>query len=120
MVLYDARRTADRSAPVMHLSYSDGLSTMSVFVERGRLDTGRLSSWHRGTMSGPVYLRADGLAERLVWDGDGSVYTVVADAPSDVVEDAVTGLPHGTVHRGVVSRVRHGLSRLGRWLDPFG
>jgi sigma-E factor negative regulatory protein RseB len=120
MVLYDARQTSIDGADVVHLGYSDGISTMSVFVQRGHLDTGEFGQWQRWDLGGPVYVRADGLSERMAWDGHGHVYTVVSDAPGSVVDSAVETLPHGTDHAGITGRIGHGLSRLGGWVNPFG
>jgi sigma-E factor negative regulatory protein RseB len=120
MVLYDARQQGDGDGRVVHLSYSDGLSTMSVFVQRGRLNTGSVARWSRQRMGGPVYVHDYGLGRRVTWTGGGHVYTVVADAPSTAVAAVVTALPHGEHHRGTWGRIKHGLQRLGSWLNPFG
>jgi len=45
---------------------------------------------------------------------------VVADAPSSAVAAVVSALPHSEHHRGLWGRLKHGLSRLGSWLNPFG
>jgi sigma-E factor negative regulatory protein RseB len=119
MVLIDAREATSAGLPVVHLSYSNGLSTLSLFVERGRLDSDELGAWQRQSMRGPVYVREDGLSERVVWGGDGMVYTVVADAPESDIAAAVARLPHHVANRSTLDRVGHGLRRLGSWLDPF-
>jgi sigma-E factor negative regulatory protein RseB len=120
MVLYDVRAQGAGQGLILHLSYSDGLSTVSVFVERGRLATHGLSGWAHATMGGPVYLRDFGLGRRVTWNGGGHVYTVVADAPPTSVAALVAWLPHGEHHRGFWGRLRHGLDRVGSWLNPFG
>lgn len=119
MVLYDVRRAGSGEDTVLHLSYSDGLSTVSVFVQSGRLQTHSLTGWSRSTMGGPVYVHDFGLGRRVTWNGHGRVYTVVADAPPPAVASLVAWLPHGEHHRGFFGRLRHGLARLGSWLNPF-
>jgi sigma-E factor negative regulatory protein RseB len=119
MVLYDVRRRTDASGSVLHLSYSDGLSTLSVFAQDGRLDASQLTGWRSMTMGGPVYLHDDGLARRIAWTGGDRVYTVVTDAPPSTLATLVAAWPHKQPHRGFWGRIGHGLQRLGSWLDPF-
>jgi MucB/RseB N-terminal domain len=114
--LLDARQQ-DGAAPVIHLSYSDGLSVVSVFVQRGVLDAGSVSHWHKTTRGGrTVYLR-DTVQQRAVWASRGYVYTILADAPPPVVDGAVAALPHGDT--GFWDRLGRGLNRLTSWANPF-
>jgi hypothetical protein len=114
--LYDARQL-DSHGPVVHLSYSDGLSVVSVFVERGTLDANSVASWHRATRGGrTVYLR-DTVQQRAMWASQGYVYTILADAPPPVVDTAVAALPHGGT--GFWRRLGRGLGRLASWVNPF-
>lgn len=116
--LYDARMGIIGGARVLHLCYSDGLSTVSVFEEKGRLNTARLAGWQRDRMgSATVWLQNAPL--RVVSSGRDTVYTVVADAPVAVVRAVVTHLPHGKQHAGLWSRIVHGLARIASWLNPF-
>jgi sigma-E factor negative regulatory protein RseB len=119
MVLYDVRSQGTDADTIVHLSYSDGLSTVSVFVQRGRLATHALSGWSQARMGGTVYVHDYGLGRRVTWNGHGRVYTVVADAPPTAVAALVASLPHGEHHRGLFARLRHGLARVGSWLNPF-
>jgi sigma-E factor negative regulatory protein RseB len=119
MVLYDVREQGQANERIVHLSYSDGLSTVSVFVERGRLATHSVHTWDRQQMGGVVYVRDVALGTRVTWNGKGHVYTVVADAPPSAVAAVVAALPHGERHRGLWSRFRHGLARVGSWFNPF-
>jgi sigma-E factor negative regulatory protein RseB len=119
MILVDVRRQNTGTATVLHLSYTDGLSTISVFVQRGRLDTSQFDRWRRQQMGGHVYVHDDGLARHVTWSGHGRVYTVIADAPPRALATLVQSLPHGEKHRGLWGRIEHGLARLGSWLNPF-
>ncbi|GAB3985867.1 hypothetical protein GCM10029978_099850 [Actinoallomurus acanthiterrae] len=114
--LYDARQL-DSHAPVVHLSYSDGLSVVSVFVQRGTLDPASVAHWHKTTRGGrTVYLR-DTVQQRAVWASRGYVYTILADAPPPVVDRAMAALPHGDT--GFWGRLGRGLNRLTSWANPF-
>jgi sigma-E factor negative regulatory protein RseB len=114
--LYDARQQ-DGDGPVVHLSYSDGLSVVSVFVQRGVLDPSSVQHWHKTIRGGrTVYLR-DTVQQRAVWASRGYVYTIVADAPPPVVDSAVAALPHGDM--GFWGRLSRGLGRLTSWANPF-
>lgn len=114
--LYDARQL-DGRGPVVHLSYSDGLSVVSVFVQPGMLDARTVATWHKALRGGhAVYLR-DTVQQRAVWSSRGYVYTVVADAPPPVVDQAIAALPHGGI--GFWGRLGRGMHRLGSWANPF-
>lgn len=116
LTLFDARQLDGRD-PIVHLSYSDGLSVVSVFVQRGDLDPSSLAQWHQASRGGrTVYLR-DTVQQRAVWASRGYVYTVMADAPPPVVDDAVAALPHGGV--GFWSRLGRGFDRMTAWVNPF-
>lgn len=114
--LYDARQL-DGEGPVVHLSYSDGLSVVSVFVQRGTLDAKSVAHWRKATRGGrTVYLR-DTVQQRAMWASRGYVFTVLADAPPPVVDNAVAALPHGDT--GFWGRLGRGMRRLSSWANPF-
>ena len=114
-MLLGARQDRTPEGPVIDLDYSDGLSLVSVFLQRGHLRPG-LAGWSRVVMGGsPVYAAASG-DQAFVWSAQGFVYTVVAAAPPQTVAQAVAALPHGP--EGLLARMRHGLHRLLSWLTP--
>jgi len=121
LVLYDARMDGEGSAATLHLSYSDGLTTLSVFEQRGRLDTAVVKGWHHSKVSGArVWWDATAVPTRAVWTSRGRVWTVMTDAPMDAVRGVVDKLPHDKPHhRGFWERIGHGLARLASWLNPF-
>ncbi|GAA4482421.1 hypothetical protein GCM10023191_002600 [Actinoallomurus oryzae] len=114
--LYDARQL-DGHGPVVHLSYSDGLSVVSVFLQRGTLDAGSVASWHKATRGGRTVYLSDTMQQRAMWASRGYVFTVLADAPPPVVDSVVAALPHGET--GFWGRLRRGLHRLSSWANPF-
>ncbi len=116
--LFDARQVAGAGADVLHITYSDGLSTVSVFVQRGRLDAAGVAGMRSADVGGEPVLVRPGRQQELMWSADGFVLTVVADAPADVVHAVVADLPHEQPPSGV-SRVERGLSRVISWVNPF-
>ncbi len=119
--LFESRLHEREGVDVLQLSYSDGLSTLSLFVQEGEL-----AKDPEGTpqsMGGGTVWVGKGFPERVVWSGDGRTWTLVSDAPAQVVSDALLVLPHRqarVVDDGVGSRVWRGMSRVGSWLNPFG
>lgn len=123
LALVDARR--DTSAPtaaardaVLHLTYSDGLSTVSLFEQRGRLDRAGRAGWQWEQRAGGEVLVRPGLPERLAWADSGTVFTLVADVGDDVVDAALAALPRQRATPGLAHRFTLGLERVGSWLDP--
>lgn len=123
MQLVEIRRGAsdDRapisSSEVMHLVYSDGLSTVSVFQQPGRLSAPK--GWTEQTMAHRKVWVSGGVPSAISWSAKGKVYTVVADAGAPHIESVIAGLPHSKVQRGFLHRMHHGLDRVGSWLNPF-
>jgi sigma-E factor negative regulatory protein RseB len=118
--MVDARRGSQRYSGILHLSYSDGLSTVSLFLQRGRLDESGLTGYRRTTVDGdPVYV-LDSVPARVVWSADGTVYTIVADAPPRTVDQVVASLPHTGDEPGGWQRLSRGLGRVASWFNPFG
>jgi sigma-E factor negative regulatory protein RseB len=117
MELFDALRHDDG---VVQLAYSDGLSTLSLFVQEGALpeDTGGTV---REVGGGLVHVTSTA-PEQLVWAGGGRTWTLVSDAPDATIEQAVLVLPHADPPQddeGMGDRVWRGMSRVGAWLNPF-
>lgn len=121
MTLASVSKTATRSGPVLDVSYSDGLSVVSLFLQRGELSVA-LPGWHHVAIGGlPVYsTRSGDLDEQgLAWSAGGYVYTVIADAPPQAITRVIAALPHER-DTGFLDRVARGIRRIGSWFDPFG
>lgn len=108
--LVDARQTpvAGGNGPeptAVHLTYSDGLSAMSVFVQTGRLPSAGPSGMAAQTWGGTQVYLAAGWPVRAVWQGDGRVFTVVSDAPVEQVSAAAGALPGIRTTPGALERV---------------
>jgi sigma-E factor negative regulatory protein RseB len=116
LALLGAREDGTATGPVVDLDYSDGLSLVSVFLQRGHLRS-RLTGWSRVALGGsPVY--ADGSdGQTFAWSAHGFVYTLVAAAPPQTVAQAVAALPHDG-SPGLLARMRQGARRMLSWLTP--
>ncbi|MCU1602586.1 MAG: putative sigma regulatory protein MucB/RseB [Frankiales bacterium] len=114
---FDALRHADG---VVQLSYSDGLSTLSLFVQQGALPDKTGGSLRE--VGGSLVHVTSTAPEQLAWSGGGRTWTLVSDAPDSTIEQAVLVLPHAdppVVEEGMGEKVWRGMSRVGSWLNPF-
>lgn len=114
----EATRSGD--AQVLHLAYTDGLSTLALFAQQGRLGTSPPTGFAAARVGGrPVWVRDDGPG-RVVWSGGGRVWTLVSDAAPPAVTSAVEALPRDPAPSdGVGARLARGMHRLAGMLDPF-
>jgi len=117
LTLVQASETGRTRAPVIDLAYSDGLSVISLFLQRGHLPA-ELSGWTEMALRGQRVYSADPDQRSVAWSAHGFVYTLIADAPDQTVDQVVSMLPH-SLRGGFLERVGRGLRRLGSWLDPF-
>jgi hypothetical protein len=112
--LYEAAQSGMGPGQVVDLGYSDGLSVISLFVQRGMLAP-RMPGWQRVNLNGHLVYVAE---HSIAWAGHGFVYTVIADAPPRTVEDVVTALPQN-IAPGFFARIGRGLSRMAALVNPF-
>jgi len=115
--LFTGAETRSGTGTVLDLGYSDGLSVISVFEQRGNL-AAKLAGWRKTTVGGRVVFVADPDQRSLTWSGRGMVYTVMADAPAQTVDAVVGVLPHDGP-TGFWKRMSRGLVRLASWANPF-
>lgn len=114
--LQAVRRSGSADGHALHLGYTDGLAEVSVFVQRGRLDTRALAGWRRTRGEEGVVFRREGRQRWALWGGDGYVYTVLTDAPRSVADTVVAAFPHGA---GWLERLWRGARRIGIWANPW-
>jgi sigma-E factor negative regulatory protein RseB len=117
MMLFAASSTGSATAKVVAVSYSDGLSVISLFVQRGSLSS-RLPGWRRVSMGGHAAYAVDPDDQTIAWSGDGYVFTLLADAPATAVDQAIAALPPGG-EPGFWGRMARGFERLASWANPF-
>ena len=115
--LFTGAETQAGTSAVLDLGYSDGLSVVSVFEQRGNLPA-TLPGWRKTKAGGHVIFVAEPDQRSLTWSGRGRVYTVVADAPAQTVDAVVGALPHDGP-TGFWKRMSRGLGRLASWANPF-
>jgi sigma-E factor negative regulatory protein RseB len=100
--LLDVRqRAAPSGGRTLHLTYGDGLSAISVFLQRGELDAARLAGLAKQKWGEhDIYVSA-GWPEVMVWQGGPTVITVVTDAEPSQLRTILGTLPrqsnHGTL-----------------------
>lgn len=120
--LVGAKEVETVDSPTVHLVYSDGLYTISLYVQQGRLAA------HATRAATPIDLPDGGTVwrwpgsepRRVVWTGDGRTFTALTDAPTDELLVAVAGLPNDPAP-STLRRLGRGLSRVGdRLLPPWG
>ena len=91
--LLDVRRGAAAGTPVVQLVYSDGLSSISVFQQPGRLDPEQLAGFRADTWDGARVYVGEGWPLRLTWQGGHRVFTAVSDAATPDVHAAISTFP---------------------------
>jgi len=116
LALISARENGTPAGPVVDLDYSDGLSVVSVFVQRGHLPA-TLGGWSQIALAGHRVYANDPDNLSFSWSARGYVYTLIAAAPRDMVGQVVAALPHDG-EPGVLGRLARGLHRLLSWLTP--
>jgi negative regulator of sigma E activity len=108
-VLLDARRTTTSGSSTLHLTYGDGLSAISVFLQRGQLDSARLTGLTAQKWDGTeVYVRA-GWPDVMVWQGGPTVITAIGEAEPADLRSILSALPRQSNH-----------GTLGSWQQRMG
>ena len=116
--LFTGAQTRTDTGTVLDLGYSDGLSVVSVFEQRGDL-AAKLTGWQKINVAGHVIYAAEPDQRSLTWSSRGMVYTVVADAPAQTVATVIGALPHDRPP-SFWKRMSRGFARLASWANPFG
>ena len=118
LVLYEARRVGD----AVQLSYSDGVVTISVFEQPGRLDEDGLHGFAVRDVNAGVVFSRTGPPAQLTWSVGDRVVTVVGDAPAETIEAVIEAMPpeQQADGHGFFARIGKGAQRLASWLNPFG
>jgi sigma-E factor negative regulatory protein RseB len=115
--LFTGAETEASTGTVLDLGYSDGLSVVSLFEQRGTL-AAELAGWRKTTVDGRAVFVAEPDQRSMTWASRGIVYTLMADAPTQTVDAAVVALPHDGP-TGFWTRISRGLVRLMSWVNPF-
>lgn len=95
---------------LVHLVYSDGLTTVSVVEQRGRLSGAPTSTARNETLGAWV---SEQMPATATWTSGDIVLTAVTDGSRETLAAAVAALPHdGRQRPTTMERVRAGWSRL--------
>jgi anti-sigma factor RsiW len=100
-------RTDQAANPdVVQLVYSDGVATVGVFEQRGRMAAvPPESQWDAGLQAYAHH----GPSQVATWQSGDLVFTVVTDGPADVLTRAVGSLPHDRAEPPTtIERVKEG------------
>ena len=109
---------------VLHLTYSDGLSLLSLFVQAGHLDDAVARSGSTTSMGGYDVQTATAPAggQQVFWSAQGWVFTVVSAEPDGAVATMVAALPHDPTDPAAADlpqRLGRGADRMLSWLNPL-
>jgi len=106
LALVRIRTDRPENPNVLHLIYSDGLSTVSLFEQQGQL-TGPPSGSQWDASLG-AYVR-EGTSGTATWQAGTVVYTIVTDGSAELLAEAVRDLPHtAPASRTTMERIRAG------------
>ncbi|MGI9016524.1 MAG: hypothetical protein ACR2HR_05360 [Euzebya sp.] len=120
---YELRRVYAHAGIVgmpLQAVYSDGLYSVSLFIQSGRPDLGHLppGAQEVGELSDRRAVEWSGqLPSRMVWAGPDQVFTLVGDAPHDEIITIARSLPAADSD-SLLSRVRTGLRRMVQAILP--
>ncbi|HEY8479630.1 MAG TPA: sigma-E factor regulatory protein RseB domain-containing protein [Spirillospora sp.] len=115
LTLHDARRDPGGT---VHLSYSDGLAAVSVFVQPGTLDERAMAGWQKTVRGDREVFRAGTVRHWAVSQGDGYVVTVLTDAPQSTAEAVAVHLSGRA--DPFWARLSRGARRIASAANPFG
>lgn len=94
----------------LHMVYGDGVTTLSVFEQRGRLAAAPTGSVWDDSIGAFVRPGSPSMAS---WRSEDTVFTVVTDGDLDLVRAAVASLPHEEYESPTrMGRVRAGWGRI--------
>jgi hypothetical protein len=110
MSLIRLRADAPAEPGVLHMIYTDGLSTVSVFERRGTLtDPPAESEWDPNLEA----YRTDAMLNTATWQSGDAVFTVATDGSTALRDRVVAALPHEPpAGRSTMERIRAGWSRV--------
>jgi sigma-E factor negative regulatory protein RseB len=105
----------------MHLTYTDGLTRLSVFEQRGSLDPASVRGFARMRLAGRLLHVREGMPTYAVWQDDGLVFTAVTDGTVGSLVGVVAGesATRTSPEGGLWHRIAGGLARLGSWATPL-
>lgn len=103
----------------LQIAYGDGLYSVSLFQQHGRLDGESLppGAARADGFDWPVYHWPGALPQRLVWEASGTTFSLVGDLPADELRAMAAALPHPR-RQALLERLGRGFGRLWSWVAP--
>ncbi len=117
LTLVAAHAATTPAGQVIGLDYCDGLSVVSIFLQRGQLPAA-MPGWREIALRGHAVYSTHPDLRSLAWSAHGFVYTLIAEAPPATVDQVVDALPHDA-GPGFWGRIARGLRRLASLANPF-
>lgn len=112
----------DAESTAVQATYSDGVSSVSVFEQPGVLTDQVIPRFSPVDLAGHSVAVRRGLPTVVLWESAGTVVTVVTDAPEATTARIVASLPHEAPLEDPRARPRlvNGLEKLTDFLRPNG
>ena len=104
-------------ADTIALTYSNGTTRMKLYEQTGWLDPAALDGFKRVRWEASSVWIKPGSPTLVTWDEGGVVFTMVTDADSGRIREAVAELPSSDEPTGTFTRVGHGLDRMTAWVS---
>jgi len=114
----DLHRTStayDRTSDIVSVTYTDGMSRLSLYEQPGRLDPASLADFEEQHLANTRVWVREGVPKVVTWDQGGIVFTIVSDADTARIARAVADLPAGSGDSSPLERIGGGLDRMTSW-----
>jgi negative regulator of sigma E activity len=116
--LFAANEALNSAGLVVDTSYSDGLSVISLFVERGHLPQA-MGGWQQVKLDGHKVFSSDPDDRSIAWTSDGFTFTMISDAPAATVRQALAATLADSKAPDFWARLGRGFKRLASLANLF-
>jgi outer membrane lipoprotein-sorting protein len=116
--LFAASEAVNSAGLVVDTSYSDGLSVISLFVERGHLPK-VMGGWLELKLDGHRVFSSDPDDRSIAWGSGGFVFTMISDAPVSTVREAFAAALADSRSPDFWVRLGRGFKRLASLANLF-
>lgn len=116
--LFAASEAVNPAGLVVDTCYSDGLSVISLFVERGHLPRA-MGGWQQVNLDGHKVFRSDPDDRSIAWTSGGFTFTMISDAPTATVRQALGAALADSRTPDFWARLGRGFKRLASLANLF-
>ncbi len=116
--LFAASEAVNSAGLVVDTSYSDGLSVISLFVERGHLPKS-MAGWQQVKLDDHRVFTSDPDDRSIAWTSNGFVFTMISDASASTVRQAFAAALADSRAPGFWVRLGRGFKRLASLANLF-